>query len=162
EREKKIYLESPQLQPDLEDQTYIIGRQLKPEARKNIVEWLEKNDIKPSARMDVSDGLSSEILHICKQSNLGVVLYEEKIPIAQESKEMALKFGMDPTACALSGGEDYELLFTMKQEDYDKIVLSEEISVIGYMADISEGAHILTKGGNKFKLVAQGWNAFKQ
>ncbi|WPQ64473.1 thiamine-phosphate kinase [Chitinophaga sancti] len=162
EREKKIYLESPQLQPDLEDQTYIIGRQLKPEARKNIVEWLEKNDIKPTAMMDVSDGLSSEILHICKQSNLGVVLYEEKIPIAQESKEMALKFGMDPTACALSGGEDYELLFTMKQEDYDKIVLSEEISVIGYMADISEGAHILTKGGNKFKLVAQGWNAFKQ
>ncbi|WP_343674364.1 thiamine-phosphate kinase [Chitinophaga sp.] len=162
EREKKIYLESPQLQPDLENQTYIIGRQLKPEARKDIIEWLEKNDIKPTAMMDVSDGLSSEILHICKQSNLGVVLYEEKIPIAQESKEMALKFGMDPTACALSGGEDYELLFTMKQEDYDKIVLSEEISVIGYMADISEGAHILTKGGNKFKLVAQGWNAFQQ
>lgn len=162
EREKKIYLESPQLQPDLEEQTYIIGRQLKPEARKDIIEWLEKNDIKPTAMMDVSDGLSSEILHICKQSNLGVVLYEEKIPIAQESKEMALKFGMDPTACALSGGEDYELLFTMKQEDYDKIVISEEISVIGYMADISEGAHILTKGGNKFKLVAQGWNAFQQ
>ncbi|WP_343689554.1 thiamine-phosphate kinase [Chitinophaga sp.] len=162
EREKKIYLESPQLQPDLEDQTYIIGRQLKPEPRRDIIEWLEKNDIKPTAMMDVSDGLSSEILHIAKQSNLGVVLYEEKIPIAQESKEMALKFGMDPTACALSGGEDYELLFTMKQEDYDKIVLSEEISVIGYMADISEGAHILTKGGNKYKLVAQGWNAFQQ
>jgi thiamine-monophosphate kinase len=162
EREKKIFLESPQLQPDLEEQTYIIGRQLKPEPRRDIIEWLEKNDIKPTAMMDVSDGLSSEILHICKQSNLGVVLYEEKIPIAQESKEMALKFGMDPTACALSGGEDYELLFTMKQEDYDKIVMSEEISVIGYMADISEGAHILTKGGNKFKLVAQGWNAFQQ
>lgn len=162
EREKKIYLESPQLQPDLENQEYIIGRQLKPEPRRDIIEWLEKNDIKPTAMMDVSDGLSSEILHICKQSNLGVVLYEEKIPIAQESKEMALKFGMDPTACALSGGEDYELLFTMKQEDYDKIVISEQISVIGYMADISEGAHILTKGGNKFKLVAQGWNAFQQ
>ncbi|SFW72057.1 thiamine-phosphate kinase [Chitinophaga sancti] len=162
EREKKIYLESPQLQPDLEEQTYIIGRQLKPEPRRDIIEWLEKNDIRPTAMMDVSDGLSSEILHIAKQSNLGVVLYEEKIPIAQESKEMALKFGMDPTACALSGGEDYELLFTMKQEDYDKIVISEEISVIGYMADISEGAHIHTKGGNKFKLVAQGWNAFQQ
>jgi len=162
EREKKIYLESPQLQPDLEEQTYIIGRQLKPEPRRDIIEWLEKNDIKPTAMMDVSDGLSSEILHIAKQSNLGVVLYEDKIPIAQESREMALKFGMDPTACALSGGEDYELLFTMKQEDYDKIVISEEISVIGYMADISEGAHILTKGGNKYKLVAQGWNAFQQ
>lgn len=162
EREKKIYLESPQLQPDLENQTYIIGRQLKPEARKDIIEFLQEQDIKPTAMMDVSDGLSSEILHICKQSNLGCVLYEEKIPIANESKEMALKFGLDPTACALSGGEDYELLFTMKQADYDKIVLSEQISVIGYMADISEGAHILTKGGNKFKLVAQGWNAFQQ
>ncbi len=162
EREKKIYLESPEVKPDLEDQTYIIGRQLKPEARKDIIEFLQQENIKPTAMMDVSDGLSSEILHIAKQSNLGVVLYEEKIPIAQESKEIALKFGLDPTACALSGGEDYELLFTMKQTDYDKIVLNEQISVIGYMADISEGAHIHTKGGNKFKLVAQGWNAFQQ
>ncbi|SHN44756.1 thiamine-phosphate kinase [Chitinophaga sp. CF418] len=162
EREKQIYLESPQLQPDLEDQTYIIGRQLKPEARRDIIDFLQEQDIQPTAMMDVSDGLSSEILHICKQSNLGVVLYEEKIPIANETKEMALKFSLDPTAAALSGGEDYELLFTMKQEDYDKIVLSEQISVIGYMTDISEGAHILTKGGNKFKLVAQGWNAFQQ
>lgn len=162
EREKKIYLESPQLQPDLEDQTYIIGRQLKPEARRDIIEFLQNQDIQPTAMMDVSDGLSSEILHICKQSNLGVVLYEEKIPIANETKEMALKFSLDPTAAALSGGEDYELLFTMKQEDYDKILISEQISVIGYMTDISEGAHILTKGGNKFKLVAQGWNAFQQ
>lgn len=162
EREKRIYLESPQLQPDLEDQTYIIGRQLKPEARRDIIEFLQEQDIQPTAMMDVSDGLSSEILHICKQSNLGVVLYEEKIPIANETKEMALKFSLDPTAAALSGGEDYELLFTMKQADYDKIVLSEQISVIGYMTDISEGAHIHTKGGNKFKLVAQGWNAFQQ
>jgi thiamine-monophosphate kinase len=162
EREKQIYLEAPQLQPDLENQTYVIGRQLKPEARKDIIEYLQKQDIQPTAMMDISDGLSSEILHICKQSNLGCVLYEEKIPIAGETKEAALKFSMDPTACALSGGEDYELLFTMKQEDYDKIVLSEQISVIGYMADISEGAHIITKGGNKYKIVAQGWNAFEQ
>jgi thiamine-monophosphate kinase len=162
EREKQIYLESPQLQPDLENQTYIIGRQLKPEARRDIIEFLQEQDIQPTSMMDVSDGLSSEILHICKQSNLGVVLYEEKIPIANETKEQCLKFSLDPTAAALSGGEDYELLFTMKQADYDKIVLSEQISVIGYMTDISEGAHILTKGGNKFKLVAQGWNAFQQ
>lgn len=162
EREKKIYLESPQLQPDLEDQTYVIGKQLKPEARKDIIEFLAKQEIHPTAMMDISDGLSSEILHICKQSNLGVVLYEEKIPIAGETKEAALKFSLDPTACALSGGEDYELLFTMKQEDHDKIVLSEQISVIGYMTDISEGAHIITKGGNKYKIVSQGWNAFEQ
>ncbi|QHS61935.1 thiamine-phosphate kinase [Chitinophaga agri] len=162
EREKKIYLESPQLQPDLENQTYIIGRLLKPEARRDIIEFLQQQDIQPTSMMDVSDGLSSEILHICKQSNLGVRLYEEKIPIANETKEQALKFSLDPTAAALSGGEDYELLFTIKQEDHDKIVLSEQISVIGYMTDISEGAHIFTKGGNKFKLVSQGWNAFQQ
>ncbi|MFY0253290.1 thiamine-phosphate kinase [Chitinophaga sp. 30R24] len=162
EREKKIFLESPDIKPDLENQTYIIGRQLKPEARKDIIEFLQQEDIVPTAMMDVSDGLSSEILHIAKQSNLGVVLYEEKIPIAQESREIAMKFGLDPTAAALSGGEDYELLFTMKQQDYDKIVLNEQISVIGYMTDIADGAHILTKGGNKFKLVAQGWNAFQQ
>ncbi|SEK96031.1 thiamine-phosphate kinase [Chitinophaga rupis] len=162
EREKRIYQENPQLQPDLENQTYIIGRQLKPEARKDIVEYLEEQGVKPTAMMDISDGLSSETLHICKQSNLGCVLYEEKIPIEDQTKQQALKFGLDPTACALSGGEDYELLFTIKQEDYDKLVLSEQISVIGYMTDISEGAHIITKGGNKFKLVAQGWNAFEQ
>lgn len=162
EREKQIYMENPKLQPDLENQTYIIGRQLKPEARRDIITYLQEQGIQPTAMMDISDGLSSEILHICKQSNLGCVLYEEKIPIANESKEMALKFGLDPTACALSGGEDYELLFTMKQEDYDKIVLSEQISVIGYMTEISEGVHIHTKGGNKYKLVAQGWNAFEQ
>lgn len=162
EREKKIYLESPQLQPDLENQSYVIGRLLKPEARRDIIEFLQQQDIHPTSMMDVSDGLSSEILHICKQSNLGVRLYEDKIPIANETKELALKFSLDPTAAALSGGEDYELLFTMKQEDHDKIVLSEQISVIGYMEDISEGAHIFTKGGNKFKLVSQGWNAFQQ
>ncbi|HEU4552653.1 MAG TPA: thiamine-phosphate kinase [Chitinophaga sp.] len=162
EREKRIFQENPQLQPDLENQTYTIGRQLKPEARKDIVEYLEAQDVKPTAMMDISDGLSSETLHICKQSNLGCVVYEEKIPIADQSRQQALKFGLDPTACALSGGEDYELLFTIKQEDYDKLVLSEQISVIGYMTDISEGAHIITKGGNKYKLVAQGWNAFEQ
>ncbi|PUZ20522.1 thiamine-phosphate kinase [Chitinophaga costaii] len=162
EREKKIYLESPGVQPDLENRTYILGRQLKPEARKDIIEFLADQGITPTSMMDVSDGLSSEILHICKQSNLGVVLYEEKIPIHQETKEVAMNFGLDPTAAALSGGEDYELLFTLKQDDYDKITLNENISPIGYMTENSEGAHILTKGGNKYKLVAQGWNAFEQ
>jgi len=162
EREKKVYQEHPQLQPDLENQAYLIGRLLKPEARKDIIAYLEEQGVRPTAMMDVSDGLSSEALHICKQSNLGCVIYEEKIPIDDQSRQQALKFSLDPTACALSGGEDYELLFTIRQEDYDKLVLSEQISVIGYMTDISEGAHIITKGGNKFKLVAQGWNAFEQ
>ncbi len=161
EREKKIYLENPQVQPDLENEDYIVGRLLKPEARKDIIEFFEQNHITPTAMMDVSDGISSEILHICRQSNLGCRLYEEKLPIADLARKAAFKFGLDPTVCALNGGEDYELIFTVKQEDYDKIVLSEEISVIGYMAPLEEGTKFLSKGGNTFDITAQGWNAFK-
>ena len=109
----------------------------------------------------VSDGLSSEILHICKQSKVGCVLYEEKIPIDEDTKMAAFKFNLDPTACALSGGEDYELLFTVRQDDYDAISKNKDISVIGYITDADAGAHIITKGGNKHPLTAQGWNALK-
>ena len=160
EREKRIYLESPDVQPDLQNKAYTVGRILKPEPRADIISWLEKNEIVPTSMIDVSDGLSSEILHLCKKSDKGCILYEEKIPIHDETKETALEFNLDPTTCALSGGEDYELLFTIKQEDYEKITLSEQISVIGYMTDASDGANLLTKGGNKHKLIAQGWNAF--
>ena len=111
--------------------------------------------------MDISDGLSSEILHICSQSGVGCRLYEEKIPISDEMKSAAYKFEIDPTACALSGGEDYELLFTLTQSEYDKLVLNEQISVIGYMTEPSEGQKIITKGGNLHDITAQGWNAFK-
>ncbi|KYP15787.1 thiamine-phosphate kinase [Flavihumibacter sp. CACIAM 22H1] len=162
ERERKIYLENPKIQPDLENEQYIVGRLLKPEARKDIIAFLTVNGIRPTAMMDISDGLSSEILHICKKSELGCVLYEEKIPIHEDSRQAAFKFGLDPTACALSGGEDYELLFTIPQADYDKLVLNEQISVVGYMTEPEAGAHIITKGGNKFKITAQGWNAFKE
>jgi len=161
EREKKIYMESPGVQPDLEGESYVIGRLLKPEARKDIVEFFSKEEIQPTAMMDISDGLSSEILHVCKQSNLGCVLYEEKIPIAEEMKKAAFKFEIDPTACALSGGEDYELLFTIPQAEYDKLVLNEQISVIGYMTEPEQGAHIITKGGGKHAITAQGWNHIK-
>ena len=160
EREKKIFLENPGIQPDLEGRAYVTGRLLKPEARVDIIEWLAENDVKPTAMMDISDGLSSEILHICKQSNVGCVLYEDKIPFHDETKEVAYKFEVDPTACALSGGEDYELLFTIKQEDYDKLRMQEKISVIGYMTEPSEGKYILTRKGNKHDLTAQGWVAF--
>lgn len=162
EREKKIYMESPGVQPDLEGESYVIGRLLKPEARKDIVEFFAKEEIQPTSMMDISDGLSSEILHICKESNLGCVLYEEKIPIAEEMKKAAFKFEIDPTACALSGGEDYELLFTIAQSDYDKLVLNEQISVVGYMTEPEQGAHIITKGGGKHAITAQGWNHMKQ
>jgi thiamine-monophosphate kinase len=162
EREKKIYLENPQVQPDLEDESYIVGRLLKPEARKDIIEFFEKNEIVPTSMMDVSDGLSSEVLHLCKQSNLGCIIYEEKFPISDESRKAAYKFGLDPTVCALNGGEDYELIFTLKQEDHDKITLNEEISVIGYMTDLEAGSKLLTKGGNEHPITAQGWNAFNK
>jgi thiamine-monophosphate kinase len=162
EREKKIFLESPAVQPDLENESYVIGRLLKPEARKDIVDFFTSNDIRPTAMIDVSDGLSSDILHIARQSNLGMVLYEEKIPIAEEMKNAAFKFKIDPTACALSGGEDYELLFTVDQNEYDRISKHEDIAVIGYVTDAEAGNHIITKGGGKHPLTAQGWNAFKQ
>jgi len=157
EREKKVYAETG-VQPDLENQTYIVGRLLKPEARKDIVEFLSDMEITPTAMIDVSDGLSSEILHICKQSNVGCVLYEEKIPIHEDARQYAYKLELDPTVCALSGGEDYELLFTMPQTDYEKLLLNEQISVIGYMTDAVEGANIITRGGNKHIIEAQGWN----
>ena len=160
EREKKIYQENPSIQPDLEGESYIVGKLLKREARKDIIEFFGKNEIVPTAMMDVSDGISSEVLHICKQSGLGARIYEEKLPIADASRKAAFKFGLDPTVCALNGGEDYELIFTIRQEDHDKIVLNEEISVIGYMTELTEGVKLLTKGGNTFDLKAQGWNAF--
>jgi thiamine-monophosphate kinase len=162
EREKKIFLENPAVKPDLEGEKYVIGRLLKPEARKDIIDLFADADIIPNSMMDISDGLSSEILHICKQSHLGCVLYEEKIPIAQATRNAAFKFELDPTACALSGGEDYELLFTIPQTGYDKLVFNEQISVIGYMDEPGKGKQIITKGGNSFDITAQGWNAFAQ
>lgn len=162
EREKKIFLENPKIQPDLENEAYVVGRLLKPEARKDIIAFFADQEIRPTSMMDISDGLSSELLHICTQSQLGCQVYEDKIPVHEDTKRAAFKFGLDPTACALSGGEDYELLFTIAQEDYDKLVLNEQISVIGYMTELEAGTKILTKGGNQFNITAQGWNAFKE
>ncbi len=158
EREKKIFMESPGVQPDLEGESYVIGRLLKPEARKDIIAFFAGSGITPTAMMDISDGLSSEILHLCTQSNLGCVLYEEKLPVAEATRKAAFKFEIDPTACALSGGEDYELVFTISQDDHEKLVLNEEISVVGYMTDPGQGAQIITKGGGKHLVTAQGWN----
>jgi thiamine-monophosphate kinase len=162
EREKKIYLENPNIQPELEGESYVIGRILKPEARKDIIEFFDKEKILPTSMMDISDGLSSEILHITKQSNLGCVIYEDKIPIAEEMRNAAYKFQIDPTACALSGGEDYELLFTISQNDYDKITLNKDISVIGYTTEVEKGTNIITKGEITYPITAQGWNAFQK
>lgn len=160
EREKKIFEETGS-QPDLEGQAYIVGRILKPEARKDIIEYFAEAEIKPTSMMDLSDGLSSDIMHICKQSEVGCVLYEDKFPLNDEAKEFAYKLQLDPTACALSGGEDYELLFTVSQSDYEKIKTNPSISIIGYITDAAEGKHLITRGGNKHELIAQGWNHLK-
>jgi thiamine-monophosphate kinase len=161
EREKMIFLENPNIQPDLEGKDYIVERQLKPEARKDIIEVLKELKIKPSAMIDVSDGLASEVLHICKQSNKGCNVYEEKIPLDPMTYDTAREFNIDPTICALSGGEDYELLFTIKQADYDKIKFSADISIIGHITEASAGCNLVSKSGVVHELKAQGWNAFK-
>jgi thiamine-monophosphate kinase len=161
EREKKIFLENNAIQPNLENESYIVGRLLKPEARKEVVDFLQEACITPTAMMDVSDGISSEVLHLCNQSGIGCRVYEDKIPISEDSRKAAYKFGLDPTICALNGGEDYELIFTIRQEDHDKIVLNEEISVIGYMTTLEEGCKLISRGGNEYPLTAQGWNAFQ-
>ena len=159
EREKKIFLETKGVQPDLENQDYIVGRILKPEARREIIEFFAEQEIMPTSMIDISDGLSSEILHICKQSEVGCLLYEEKIPVNEQSRLYAYKLEMDPTACALSGGEDYELLFTIDQKDYEKIAANGQISIVGHISEKEKGTNIITKGGNTYPLTAQGWNA---
>jgi thiamine-monophosphate kinase len=161
EREKMVYMENPNIQPDLEGKDYIVERQLKPEARKDIIDLLQDMQVKPTAMIDVSDGLASELLHICKQSNKGCKLYEEKIPIDPMTYETAREFNLDPTVCALSGGEDYELLFTVKQADYDKIKFKLDFTIIGYITEPNAGCNLITKSGNMHELKAQGWNAFK-
>lgn len=160
EREKRIFLESPEVQPDLGDNTYLLERILKPEARRDIIRFFEDQDIVPTAMMDVSDGLSSDVRHICEKSNLGCVIEEEKLPIREEAKKVALEFNLDYTVCALQGGEDYELLFTLPPGDYDKITLSEQISVIGRMTEASEGLNLISTGGNKHELSSLGWDSF--
>lgn len=160
EREKKIFIENPSVQPDLESRAYIVKRLLKPEARKDIIEWLDEQSIIPTSMIDVSDGLSSELLHLCKQSQVGCVVYEEKIPIHAETKEVSFDFGIDSTTCALSGGEDYELLFTISQADYEKMPLQEKISIIGYVTELDKGCFLETKQGNRHPLIAQGWKSF--
>jgi thiamine-monophosphate kinase len=160
EREKLVYLDNPNIQPDLEGKDYIVERQLKPEARKDVIELLQDIDVKPTSMIDVSDGLASEILHICKQSDKGCSIYEEKIPIDPMTYETAREFNLDPTVCALSGGEDYELLFTVKQADYEKIKFKMDISIIGHITEPASGCNLISKSGNVHPLKAQGWNAF--
>ena len=159
EREKAVFQVNPNSQPDIEMYSYILERQLKPEARKDIPPLFKQLGVKPTAMMDVSDGLSSEILHICKQSGVGCRLYEEKIPLDPQVISTCEEFNLDSTTIALSGGEDYELLFTIAQADYDKIKGNPNFSVIGYITDKEEGVNLITRAGQFIPIIARGWNA---
>jgi thiamine-monophosphate kinase len=159
EREKEVFKVNPNNQPDLDHYSYIIERQLKPEARKDIIELIKKLDFKPTSMIDLSDGLSSEVIHLCKSSNVGCNLYEEKIPLDPQVISTCEEFGLDSTTVALSGGEDYELLMTVSQKDYPKIKANPNLTVIGHMTESKQGMHLITRGQEKIKLTAQGWNS---
>jgi thiamine-monophosphate kinase len=162
EREKEVFKVNPNNQPDLESYTYLIERQLKPEARKDVRELLEKLEVKPSAMIDISDGLSSEILHICKQSNVGCNLYEDKLPLDPQLISTCEEFKIDSTTIAINGGEDYELLFTIPMEDFPKIKANPNFTVIGHMTEPAEGIHLVTRANEKIELKARGWNALRK
>jgi len=161
EREKFVFKDNPQLQPDLEGNDYILERQLKPEARVDIIELFKNLNIRPSSMIDVSDGLASELMHLCTQSGVGCELYEDKIPLDPQTFDRAREFSLDPTVCALSGGEDYELLFTLPMSEYDKIKNLPDFTIIGHITPKSSGLNLIAKAGTSHPITAQGWNSFK-
>lgn len=161
EREKQVYLVNPNNQPDLSLYDYIIERQLKPEARTDIKQLLAELDVKPTSMIDVSDGLSSEIMHLCSQSKVGCNLFEDKLPLDPQFINTCEEFNIDSTTIAINGGEDYELLFTVKMEDYDKIKGNPNLTIIGHMTQESEGVHLITRDNTKIPIKAKGWNALQ-
>ncbi|MDP2089699.1 MAG: thiamine-phosphate kinase [Flavobacteriaceae bacterium] len=162
EREKQVFLVNPNSQPDLTAYDYLIERHLKPEARQDIIQLLKDLEVKPTSMIDISDGLSSEILHLCKQSNVGCKLYEDKIPLDQQVITTCEEFNINSTTVALSGGEDYELLFTIAQEDFDKIKENPSLTIIGYMTEAKDGVNLITRANQQIELTAQGWNSFRK
>lgn len=162
EREKEIFQETENVQPDFTGMEYILERQLKPEPRKDVVLELKTMGVKPTSMIDVSDGLASEIFHLCKSSKLGIELYEDKIPIDQQTFDVALENHLDPTVCALSGGEDYELLFSVNINEYEKFKAHPLFKVIGHFTEESEGYNLIAKNGTRHELQAQGWSSFNK
>lgn len=160
EREKLVWKENPDVQPDLEGFDYVLERFLKPEPRVDIVKLLEEKGIVPTAMIDISDGLGSEILHICKQSKCGARIFEEKLPIDATVAMQCREFKLEPEVCAMNGGEDYELLFTAAQSDYEKVSALKEVSIIGYITDAASGAALIYPQGEEIPIKAQGWKAF--
>jgi len=160
-REKKIFLENPAVQPELQGFDYLLERQLKPEARLDIIQRFKTWYVKPTSMIDISDGLASEVMHLCKNSNTGCQLYEEKLPIDHLTGELGIELGLDPTVAALNGGEDYELLFTLPVSEYEKVKDRGEISIIGHMTETATGYRFIDRQQNMHELKAQGWDAFK-
>jgi thiamine-monophosphate kinase len=160
EREKQLYMSDPNIKPTLDEQTYLVGRQLKPDARKDMIEIFEKAQLIPTAMMDISDGLASELFHICKQSGVGAFLEESGVPIHPDAKMQAIKFRLDPITCALSGGEDYELLFTIDPKDVEKVKYLPDIYIAGEIVKAEDGINLHTTGGNIHPITAQGWTHF--
>jgi thiamine-monophosphate kinase len=160
EREKEVFKANPDFKPDLKEFSYALERQLKPEARKDVVELLNNINIRPTSMIDISDGLASEVLHLCKKSNKGAAIYEEKLPVDTQTATIAHDFKIDPTTFALNGGEDYELLFTIAQQDYEKLKDNEVITVIGHITDNPLQTDLVTTSGSFVSLKAQGWDSF--
>ncbi len=160
EREKQVYLSNPEMQPELNEKKYIVGRQLKPEARLESVKYFSKVGLLPTAMIDISDGLASDLLHICKSSGVGAFIEEAKVPIHEEARLQALEFHLDPITCALSGGEDYELLFTVDQKDLDKVRFMDSVYIIGEITPKEDGVTLHTSGGQILPVTAQGWKHF--
>ncbi|MFC2110241.1 thiamine-phosphate kinase [Bacteroidota bacterium] len=160
ERERQVFDINPNAQPDLDEYTYLIERQLKPEARKDVSKLLKDLEVKPTSMIDVSDGLSSEVIHLCQSSNVGCNVYEDKLPLDPQVISASEEFNMDSTVVALNGGEDYELLFTVAQTDFDKIKGNPNFTIVGHMTEKSEGINLVTRANQKLQLTAQGWDAF--
>ena len=162
ERERAVFKANPEIQPDLDGHDYLLERQLKPEARKDVIQILKELEVQPTSMIDISDGLASEIMHICKASEVGCTIYDERIPLDAKTSMAAIEFNVDPVTTALNGGEDYELLFTIKQEDYDKVASNPNFTVIGHITDKASGVNLVDKNGSHIALKAQGWNHFAE
>ena len=162
QREKEVWKSNPNMQPELDNYNYILERQLKPEARRDVIEFLKKCNVIPTSMIDISDGLASEVFHICTSSNVGCQLNEEKIPIDPQTYQTSMDFNTNPTVSALNGGEDYELLFTINQKDYEKIKNDPNLTVIGHITKKSQGINLIGNGNTSTPLQAQGWNHFNK
>jgi thiamine-monophosphate kinase len=160
EREKQVFLANPDMKPQLEKYTYVTGRQIRPDARMDIIHELRELDLVPTSMMDISDGLASELFHVCKASIVGVTIYEDKLPIDKQTFDTAFELGLDPITCVLNGGEDYELLFTIDPKDFEKLEKHPDIHFIGHISNEDEGKYLVTKSGTAVELKAQGWKHF--